>query len=225
MDIDYNIKKFISGEGKNKGRHPNERYASFDYCFNYFQQFRENNRIEDIANSQNLQLSCLQLAFYLASWGMLRGKSFLLEKSLRHYSNLIANISKFDKRIWEIDVDNYTEENIDLLLFCRDMISRSFGKENNTTDTLATKVMLGVFGNTPAFDDNFRKGFGVYQFNEKSLYKIAKFYSDNKKEIDKHEINTYDFLTGREIKRRYPKAKIIDMAGFIEGQIKKGIIK
>ena len=142
MNIEYNIKKFISGEGKDKGRHPNERYASFDYCFNYFQQFRENDKIKDIANAQNLQTSCLQLSFFLASWGMLRGNTFLFQKSSRSYINLIKNISGFDKRIWEIDVDKYTEENIDLLLLCRNMISRSFGKENNTTDTLATKVML-----------------------------------------------------------------------------------
>jgi len=33
MNIDYNIRKFIYGEGEDKGRHSNERYASLaDYA-------------------------------------------------------------------------------------------------------------------------------------------------------------------------------------------------
>jgi hypothetical protein len=38
-------------------------------------------------------MSCLQIGFYLASWGMMRGSSFLLEKSVRNFSNLIIAIS------------------------------------------------------------------------------------------------------------------------------------
>jgi len=60
-----------------KDREPTDRYASFDYCYNYFQTFKYNNKILDIAVSDNLQLSCLHLGFYLASWGMLRGSTFL----------------------------------------------------------------------------------------------------------------------------------------------------
>ena len=32
MDIKDSINLFIEGEGKNKGRRPDDRYASFDYC-------------------------------------------------------------------------------------------------------------------------------------------------------------------------------------------------
>ena len=100
-NIEKNLLIFINGDNKkNNGRQPNERYASFDFCFNYFQEFKEKNKIEELAIDKNLQESCLQLGFYLASWGMLRGSSFLLEKSVRHYSELIKELVKFDKKIW-----------------------------------------------------------------------------------------------------------------------------
>jgi hypothetical protein len=38
---------------------------------------------------RNLHMFCLQLGFYLASWGMLRGSSTLLCKSTRHYEPVI----------------------------------------------------------------------------------------------------------------------------------------
>jgi hypothetical protein len=69
VDIEANLAAFTGDLG------PDARYASFDYCFNYFRSFREQDRTADIAAPQNLQMSCLQLGFYLASWGMLRGSS------------------------------------------------------------------------------------------------------------------------------------------------------
>lgn len=220
IDIKKNIEKFINGKGKNKGRHPDERYASFDYCFNYFQSFKEKNKIEELSNEKNIQNSCLHLAFYLASWGMFRGSSFLLEKSSRHFIPLIKEISKFNPKIWRIDLNNYTEENVEILLEFRRKITEVLGESKTPSDILATKIMLGVFGGVPAFDEFFKKGFGFSSLNKKSLNQISKFYQEHKKSIDKYKIYTFDFLTGKLTKRRYTKAKIIDMIGFMEGQNK-----
>ena len=73
MNIQKNIESFIDGERKSKGRKPTERYASFDYCFNYFQSYKEAGNQSALIDLANIQTSCLQLAFYLASWGMFRG--------------------------------------------------------------------------------------------------------------------------------------------------------
>src|ERR1700730_13232190 len=77
VDLDANLRKYLDG------RKPNERYASFDYCFNYFQSFREAGDVPALVSPANVQLSCVQLGFYLASWGMLRGSAELLQKSAR----------------------------------------------------------------------------------------------------------------------------------------------
>lgn len=161
INAEENLRIFLDGDGKkSKGRNPNERYASFDYCFQYFQSFKREERIDDLAKGENLQHGCLQLGFYLASWGMLRGSSFLLEKSARHFVNLIQEIPGFDKRIWGIDVDNYTNGNIPLLLEAKEKVKQYLHGQGKVSDTLATKVMLGIFGNIPAFDSYFMKGFG-----------------------------------------------------------------
>ena len=84
IEIDGCIAEFISGSKsvKNKGRKPTERYVSFDYCYNHFQSFRERRDVSSLAAKEHLAESCLHVAWYLASWGMLRGSSHLLEKSL-----------------------------------------------------------------------------------------------------------------------------------------------
>ncbi len=218
MDIKKSFNQFLEGNGKNKGRKPNERYASFDFCYNYFYSFYKNNKLSELANNDNLQNSCLQIGFYLASWGMMRGSSFLLEKSVKNFSNLIISISKMHPKLWEIDVPNYNEENIYLLLDCKQKIIDSLGKENKPSDTLVTKIMLGVFANIPAFDQYFRKSLKVHFVNKKSLLKIREFYLENKEDFDSFKIYTFDFLTSKETDNIYTKAKLIDMCGFMDGQ-------
>ena len=67
VDLEINIKKYLDGDADSEGRKPDARYASFDYCFNYFQSFREAGESAALAKPANIQLSCLHLGFYLAS--------------------------------------------------------------------------------------------------------------------------------------------------------------
>lgn len=148
-----------------------------------------------------MQLSCLHLSFYLASWGMFRGSSFLLEKSAKFFESLVRTISSMDESIWNVDVDKYTDDNIALLIQCANSIADKLGKANNPTDTLITKIMLGVFGNVPAFDNNFRKGFHCHSFSEKNLKMIKNFYNEHSTQIDAKVIHTFDFK--RNISKKY----------------------
>lgn len=221
MDITGNIRDYLND------RSPVKRYSSFDYCFNYFSDFYERDNIEAIASPTNIQLSCLQVGFYFASWGMLRGSSFLSQKSVKHYEGLISVIANMPKVCWKIDLDTYSDEAISLLLEIHKHIFGSLGEDDEyASATLVTKIMLGVFGNVPALDDYFCKGFGFSKnFNKSLLRKISDYYQTNKEEFDGHKIKTIDFGTGMETNRYYTKAKLIDMVGFIEGLKKsnKGI--
>ena len=71
LDIEKNIGEYLGDLD------PISRYASFDYSFNFFQFHREQGRLADLLHGEALQLSCLHLGFYLASWGMLRGSTEL----------------------------------------------------------------------------------------------------------------------------------------------------
>jgi len=217
-EIKANIELFKDGteNGKDDGRKPDARYASFDYCFNYFHSFKNK---RDIASKENMEVSCLHLAFYLASWGMLRGSSFLLQKSIRFYAPLIEYISKQPEDFWKIDVNNYDESSIEKLAQCGKGIEEklSEGGINKVSDIQITKIMLGVFGNVPAYDTYFKKGSGLGTFNKDSLERIKKFYDKNQPLIDGGKIKTLEYATGEKGKHDYTDAKIIDMIYFIEG--------
>ncbi|MCF8373416.1 MAG: hypothetical protein K9H64_17490 [Bacteroidales bacterium] len=199
---------------------PNDRYSSFDYCYNYF---RTTNDL-----TKDIEKSCLVLGFYLASWGMFRGSSFLLQKSVKHFEPAILCIATFDKSVWEIDVDCYDDNNIQTIIKIYKNIKICLINNNNSDLTLITKILLGVFGFIPAFDNNFCVAFraisdgqcGFRKLNIKSLSFIKAFYESNKNTIDRLSSETYttDFITGKKTTINYPKAKIIDMYGFTAGQ-------
>jgi hypothetical protein len=88
--------------------------------------------------------------------------------------------------------------------------------------TLATKIMLGMFGSVPAFDTYFRETFYVSEFTPDALLKIHSFYWEHEDIIDKFAkaTPTFGFQTGRATNFAYKRAKIIDMVGFQKGKNK-----
>ncbi len=216
MDIKGNVDRFLGA------RRPGERYSSFDYRFNYFQRFREAGTISTLATEQNLEMSCLHLGFYLASWGMLRGSTRLLWKSARFLAPLVKWIASTDESQWAIDADRYTPANVEILLDTKRRIVRVLGSNENPSDTLVTKIMLGVFGSVPAFDENVRMGcrrHGVRAATlcRQSLRQLGTFYEVHAQEIDNSRVRTLEFASGRPTSRLYTRAKVIDMFFFEEG--------
>jgi hypothetical protein len=200
---------------------PTDRYASFDYCYHYFHPTTANDLLGEI------EKSCLSLGFYLASWGMLRGSSFLLNKSVKYYEPLIRFIAGLDYSVWDIDADKYSEENIRTICSIYREIQRIIVNNGNSHLTLVTKIMLGVFGFIPAYDNFFGNTFrnifqgicGFRSVNQKSLHCIKQFYVDNREEIDKYSSKIYvkEFATENDSGITYTKSKIIDMYGFNKG--------
>lgn len=195
------------------------RYSSFDYCYNYF---RGNSQV--ILN--DIEKSCAILGFYLASWGMMRGSSFLLQKSYKYFDGLIRYIAYSDNSYWEIQPSEYVEK-YDIIKKIYDDIANEIIEDNNRGIVLITKIMLGVYGIVPAFDEYFCKCFKNVEpevsrfttFNRDSLRVIQNFYLENQIEIDSlsNDISTKDFLDPTLDRFNYPKAKIIDMYGFVVG--------
>lgn len=217
VDIEKNIHEYVFGDKNVLGIQPLERYASFDYCFNYFQSFWEQHRLKELADNNYIQESCLQLGFYLASWGMLRASSFLPSKSVKVFEPLIRAIANANPALWKIDVNIYSYENIRAILEFKKAIVKALDYRRGPSDILVTKIMLGVFGNVPAFDSYFKRGLGVSIFGVKALEKVAEFYKKNETIIEQNRLNTLDFLTGQPSHRVYSRAKVIDMIFFIEG--------
>src|ERR1022692_1534141 len=218
MDIGANLNQFVGD------RKPDRRYTSFDYCFNYFQSFRAD-RITEIAAKKNMQLSCLHLGMFLASWGMFRGSTVALGRSAKHFEPVIELIADTPSDMWDIDAHGYTRGVCQQLIEQHRQIRESMRDparpSRDPTTTLATKIMLGVFGNVPAYDDFFKRGrksegrtgaFGV-----RSLLQLGQFYQEHAEAIEAYRIPTLDFRTGQPTSLRYTRAKVLDMVFFIEG--------
>jgi hypothetical protein len=209
MDIEANLKAYLSA------REPTSRYTSFDYCFNYFQQHRETGRLNKLRTGSGMEYSCLQLGFYLASWGMFRGSSTLLKRSMKHYAPVIEVLASSPAEVWEIDAHCYSDENCSALFEAAQQIRAALPE--GASDILVTKIMLGVFGSVPAFDLYFKRGFNVSTFGRKALHRVADFYRDNAQVVERYRVSTLDFDTGKNSRRKYTRAKVIDMIFFVEG--------
>jgi hypothetical protein len=190
---------------------PENRYHSWDFCRKSFSAEHPN------------ELHSLQLGFYLASWGMYRGSGGLLQKNHTihqgivdlFYSAEFANLKcTDDKEIFVSDIPeilmlrNRVASHYSSILFKR---ADNLVKGISPTDTLLSKVILGIYGCVPAYDEfliNGLKHIGIEQrkFNEAGLKAIFDFYEQHKQEIDncKQAIQEARNIC-------YPVMKIIDM--------------
>jgi hypothetical protein len=104
VDIEANLKTFLDR------RAPGARYASFDYCFNYFQEVRESGETARLADQDRLLLSCLQLGFFPAScWGMMRRGSGLMQRSVRQLVPVVELIAAEPPSTWNLDAHSYVD--------------------------------------------------------------------------------------------------------------------
>ncbi len=66
---------------------PNGRFRSWEHCYKCFYDARNESNID-------YDYLSLQLAFYLASWGMYRGSSFLLQKDYKLHIPVVEELLK-----------------------------------------------------------------------------------------------------------------------------------
>lgn len=198
-----------------RGRRDTARYASFDYCFNYFQSFHEDGRTPALAEGGQLETSCLQLGFYLASWGMFRGKAALLQHSAKSLGPAVRVVAAAPEVVWRADADDYSPSTQAALTKVYRELRASL--PGGQSQTLVTKTMLGVFGCVPAYDRYFRVAFGAATFGPKSLSGLEAYYQANAEAIDAYRVATIDFETGADSNRFYTRAKVIDMVFFTKG--------
>lgn len=218
-EITSAVQTFLrSSDGQAKEEYRRER--SWDFCFNHFQ--------ENLAPTRTMEHSCLQLGYYLASWGMLRGSSYLFrETNARHYQPTIEVIERYNPKMAELNGKPlFDPHGQTLILAAYGDLRKAILPKGGAALTLVTKIMMGVWGTVPSFDTYFIRGFrslacgaeksAFNRIGSRSLTLLEDFYGQNKMEIDNlarlHK--TLDFTTGRFTDRPLPPAKIIDMYGF-----------
>ena len=174
----------------------NHRFLSWEHCYSFFYNNREN-----LKNEKIIDLAALNLAFYLASWGMYRGSSFLLQYDYKIFIPIIKGL--FEKNDFN---DLFKNPSWDKIEEAKKIMTK-IDPFKESTETLITKILMGIFGCVPAFDRFFKEGYKIFHggknisFNETGFEKLQKI---------EQEVSP-EFKT-QETKITYPKMKIIDMA-------------
>lgn len=198
--------------GDGVGEH--HRYRSWEHCYKYFRSARLNGIAADRDHA------ALQLGFYLASWGMYRGSSFLLQHTCTVHRGVIDLIAegRFDA-LWNTDF-GASETDGQFIPVIRELIAgvrqayqpfvpaRGSGQP---TDTLITKVVLGTFGCLPACDRLFidglkSQGIKFSYLNDHFVARVLAFCKGHLPELQKEQASI-EQASGI----RYPLMKLVDM--------------
>ena len=191
---------------------PHHRYLSWEYCH---EAFRLNRRPQIDATIDYL---CLHLAWYLASWGMLRN-SFLMQKDYKIHADVVRLIYQPEwDDLWDLSPEKLSQEYYaDRIMKLSESITEAYVASGAgiPTDTLLTKILLGTVGCVPAYDRYFKKaladtGAAPQVFSAKSIRTLGNLYLDHEDEFEKLRKHC-----GSQI--GYPAAKILDMCFFEYG--------
>ena len=185
------------------------RYKSWEFCYQKFQE-SEYDRDELTIN----------LSLYLASWGMYRGSTFLINKNYKINTGIVDIIKEFQK---EHSAHNkiLNKEQLEELIkndeYFNDIeklgnkIAEYYYKEiqdKNVTDTLKTKIIMGTIGITPAYDTYFKESLKdldehiLKSFKAKSIKQCYEYYNKYYYEFEEIRKNKFE---------GYPIMKILDM--------------
>lgn len=75
------------------------RYKSWEWCYKYFQDHHNLAGLSDDEKESIIDTMALHLGFYLASWGMYRGSSFLLKRDYKAHIPAVKAILDLDKNL------------------------------------------------------------------------------------------------------------------------------
>lgn len=205
----------------------NSRLRSFDHAHEAFRKGLYSSCVTDDELAKDLFV-------FLASWGMLRGSTGLLQKDYKFLIPIIRILRNVKyKPIMDIDPLSLgssgvitLKEYVDLIMelkreiqvyfkshifYYLDKKTKKFSpKKVGATDTLISKILLAVFGCVPAYDNYVKKALkklGIRNtFDEKGLTELIICLNKHKNEI-KQAVQYVNAKLGV----NYPVMRVVDM--------------
>lgn len=215
------------------------RGKSWEFCYSFFRGYRTFR-----GNDGLLDQAALHLGFYLASWGMFRGSSFLLQADYKYFRPIIEVLIKDDyDTLWETDVwtedqtKEQQEKNLTLVFKLKTALLAVMEKERgsiykepsnkrpwNITETLVTKIIMGTMGCVPAYDRFFIKGIKLFSDEKNLNLELDGFHPESFKKL--LNLSTRDDTLSNIYKVRiaigttgfiYPPMKLLDLYFWLRG--------
>ncbi len=192
----------------------NNRYVSWEDCHTAFI-----NVLKKGFEKSDSELLALNLVGYLASWGMYRGSSDLLKEYKYFIHKGLIEILFQDKYLTLFNIDeNEFKNNISNINEVYKEIEGYYnklstkGKQFKASETLITKIMLGVYACVPAYDRNLMKGLRYYDIQKsgnKKFGSLQKWLEDNP--IFVAELLSFGDENFAKRNVYYPYMKLVDM--------------
>ena len=193
----------------------NGRSLSWEHCFRVFRDARTD-------PSPDYDYLSLHLAFYLASWGMYRGSSFLLQKDYKVLSPVVEEVLKPEYDcLFGVACADLREPEVQVMLtklydyiadYFRPIRDEVAGCEvaSSVSPVLVTKILMGTLGCVPAYDRFFQDSVATYkvtmqEYSLKSILRLVDFYEEHN---DRLEEARRGFEGDGLI---YPQMKLLDM--------------
>ena len=193
----------------------NGRSRSWEHCYRVFRDARN-------APSPDYDYLSLHLAFYLASWGMYRGSSFLLQKDYKVLLPIVEKVLKpeydclFGLACADVRNGDVREQlkklSGDIADHFRPIRNEVAGREvkSQVSPVLITKILMGTLGCVPAYDRFFEEGARYFAlekktYHEDSLLELADIYEEHNDRLEeaRRGMRTEDLV--------YPQMKLLDM--------------
>ena len=193
----------------------NGRSRSWEHCYRVFRDARTD-------PSPDYDYLTLHLAFYLASWGMYRGSSFLLQKDYKVLSPIVEKVLKpeydclFGLACTDVRNDDVREQLMelsgDIADDFRPIRNEVAGRvvEYPVSPVLITKILMGTLGCVPAYDRFFVDGIKKHkvttqEYSPESVLRLVDFYEAHNDRLEeaRHGMRTEDLT--------YPQMKLLDM--------------
>jgi len=196
-------------------RDENGRSRSWEHCYRVFRDART----EPYPDRDYLSL---HLAFYLASWGMYRGSSFLLQKDYKVLVPIVEEVLKPDYDcLFGVACTDLREHEVQVMLtklydyivgYFRPIRDEVAGREvaSSVSPVLVTKILMGTLGCVPAYDRFFQDGVATYKvttqtYSPESILKLVDYYEEHNDRLEEVRRGfVADGLT-------YPQMKLLDM--------------
>lgn len=216
----------------------NDRLRSWEHCYTEFSKSRARSPLSD----EDKDCLALHLAFYLASWGMYRGSSFLLQRDYKVHVKAVETILKYDS-LFDVQLSSMNSEQegdfVKTLWELRGELKRYYAgirkgvreqwgkniKHESVTDTLITKILMGTLGCVPAYDRFVVSALGEYtfdghkltkRFTKKSIEGVIRLVRQNRCEFEDLWRNLRRPIKGRGSKK-YPQMKLVDFVLWTKG--------
>ena len=193
----------------------NGRSRSWEHCYRAFRDARTD-------PSPDYDYLSLHLAFYLASWGMYRGSSFLLQKDYKVLVPIVEEILKPEYDclfgvacvgLREPEVqERYTNVYHYIAEHFRPIRDEVAGRvvASQVSPVLTTKILMGTLGCVPAYDRFFQDGVATYkvttrEYSLDSVLRLVDFYEEHNDRLE-------DARRGMQCEDlTYPQMKLLDM--------------